>query len=420
VEIALKPCKLSAIAILAVVLPAGAALGQDGVTPPAQVPGQGGVFTSQTTVVQVPALVRTAEGKVVYTLKAEDFKLTDDGVPQTLTLERDTGGEPLALVIVLEVGGGGARQFQGYDRIVPPLAPMLESIVGNVRHRVAVVTFDSQPGLVLGFTSDLGEASDTLRRLSTGCSRHYQFDTCDEREPPNNKPIGDNGAAILDGLEFAVNLLRAEPDGYRHAILLVSETEDRGSETTIEHAVRAVTDTNTTIYAVAFSTAKSETVHYAYRQLPLSKHPPRGTEWSELENTTPNPPHGCMGKDPDPDPDAPASRWSQFYDCVAQLVPPLTFAKMAAIATADSLQQNVPATVARLTGGEYFKLGNEKNLERDLTAIANHVPNRYILSFHPQAPHAGLHTLRLRLPEYPGLEVTARSSYWAEASGSSF
>jgi len=123
-----------------------------------------------------------------------------------------------------------------------------------------------------------------------------------------------------------------------------------------------------------------------------------------------------MGKDPEPYPDAPTSKWSQFYNCVGQLVPPLTFAKMAAIATADSLQKNVPATVARLTGGEYFKLANDKTLERYLAIIGNRLPNRYMLSFHPQSPHAGLHTLHLSLPGYPSLEVTARTSYWAEPS----
>jgi len=51
-----------------------------------------------------------------------------------------------------------------------------------------------------------------------------------------------------------------------------------------------------------------------------------------------------------------SSRWSQFYDCVAQLEPPLTFAKMATIATADSMLKNVPATVARLTGGGAMSL----------------------------------------------------------------
>ena len=213
-------------------------------------------------------------------------------------------------------------------------------------------------------------------------------------------------------------MLRVQPPQYRRAILLISETADRGSKTTVDQAVRDLTDTNTAIYAIAYSTAKSEAAHYAYRQLPISKHPPRGNEQREWEDTAPNPQHGCMGKDPDPDPDAPASRWSQFYDCVAQLVPPLTFAKIAAIATTDSLRQNVPATVARLTGGEYFQLGNERHLEQDLAAIRNHLPNRYVLSYQPTAPHPGLHVLTLKLPNYDGLEITARTSYWADETTS--
>ena len=54
--------------------------------------------------VVVPALVRTHAGALVYTLQADDFKLTDDGVPQALTLEHETGGEPLALVVLVEIG----------------------------------------------------------------------------------------------------------------------------------------------------------------------------------------------------------------------------------------------------------------------------------------------------------------------------
>ncbi|HTX74894.1 MAG TPA: VWA domain-containing protein [Terracidiphilus sp.] len=370
---------------------------------------EGPEFTTQTTNVIVPALVRDATGKLVYTLQADDFRLTDDGVPQTLTLLHETGSEPLALVIVIEVGGAGGRQFQNYDRLVPPLAPMLPSIVGNVFHRVAVVTFDSKPKLVQEFTSDLDEAEATLRGLVAGCTRQDHYENCTGPNPRHDEPMGDNGAAILDSLEFAVNLMRAEPPSYRRVILLVSETEDRGSETTVEQAVRAITDTNTIVYAIGFSTAKSEAAHYAHHQLPTSN-----GGWQLLENPRPNPPHGCMGKDPNPEPDDPTNKWSQFYDCVAQLVPPLTFVKMAAIATADSLQQNVPATVARLTGGEYFKLGNERRLEADLTEIGNHLPNRYVLSFHLDSPHPGLHILRLKLPDYEGLEVTARTSYWAE------
>ena len=356
-----------------------------GMATPAQLPTLGeqdSTFTGQTSNVLVPALVRDAAGKVVYTLQADDFALTDDGVPQELTLLQDTGGEPLALVIVIESGGVGARQFQKYERLVPPLAPMLWSIVGNVYHRVAVVTFDSSPKLIQSFTSDLDDAAATLRDLTVGCSRQNHQPNCSGPKPVNDEPMGDSGAAILDSLVFAVDMLRSEPAGYRRTILLVSETVDRGSETTMEQAVRAITDTNTTIYAIGFST---EAAHFAHHQ-----HPLRSGGWQLSEEPRSDPPHGCVGKG------------SQSYDCAAT------------IAAADSLLKNVPATVARLTGGEYFKLGSERNLEQDLMAIGNHLPNRYILSFHPLAPQPGMHVLTLKLPDYEGLEVTARTSYWAD------
>jgi VWFA-related protein len=363
------------------------------------------IFSSQTSVVIVPALVRTRAGALVFTLKADDFVLTDDGVPQKLTLEQDTGGEPLALVVVVEIGGAGAREFDQLG----PLAPMLEAVVGNVPRKLAVVAFDSEPRLVQRFSPRIEDAVEAVRNLTPGCTREHHQDFCQSPTARHDAIQADNGAAILDSVGFAVGLLRNQPQGYRRAILLVSETLDRGSRLTLEQAVHAVSDTNTSIYSVGFSTAKSEAVHYASRQLPIN------AEGGGLrfENPYPNPPHGCMGKDPDPDPDGAHNKLAQLYDCLVQLAPPLGLAKMAALAANDALRRNVPETVAHLTGGEYFKLTDARSLERDLGTIANHLPNRYVLSFHPQSPHPGLHVISVRLPAYANLGVTARSSYWA-------
>jgi VWFA-related protein len=382
-----------------------AAFAQVPATPAAQ-------LRTQTTVVLVPTLVRNAKGEPVYTLKADDFTLTDDGIPQTLTLEQESGGEPLALVVVIEVGGAGARQFSQYNSIAPPLAPMLESIVGNVPHKVAVVTFDSEPSLLQNFTSSIDVAADAIRGLQPGCTRQHHMENCAAPASVHDVALGDNGAAILDALGYSVDLLRGQPQKYRRAILMISETLDRGSHITLDRALRAVTDTNTIIYTIAFSTGKSEAAHYAARELPTQ---PAGLG---LENPHPNPPHGCMGKDPNPDPDATTNKAVQAYDCLTQLIPPLALAKAAAIEATDGLKQNIPETVARLTGGEYYKLTDAKSLERDLAAISNHVPNRYMLSFHPVAPHAGFHSIQLRLKDYPALRVTARSSYWAASEDS--
>ena len=232
--------------------------------------------------------------------------------------------------------------------------------------------------------------------------------------PSTDLSLGDNGAAILDAIGFSVDLLRNQPPKYRRAILLISETLDRGSHLEFEDALRAISDTNTVIYSIGFSTGKSEAAHYAYRELPTQASEPKGSRLS-LANHHPNPPNGCMDNDPNPDPDATNNKVIQAYDCLTQLLPPLALAKMAAIAT-DGLKRNVPETVAHLTGGEYFKLTDAKNLERDLATISNHSPNRYVLSFQPQSPHPGLHAISLQLKNYPDLRVTARSSYWADTN----
>ena len=67
---------------------------------------------------------------------------------------------------------------------------------------------------------------------------------------------GDSGAAILDGLDFSIKLLRDRPPQYRRVILLVSETLDAGSHLKLEAALRAFDDSDTTIYALAFSSIK--------------------------------------------------------------------------------------------------------------------------------------------------------------------
>jgi VWFA-related protein len=374
---------------------------------------QASLLSTRSTLVLAPALVRNKAGDLVFTLAANDFVLTDDGVPQKLTLEQDTGGEPLALVVVIEIGGAGAREFNKFSSIAPPLAPMLASIVGNVPHKVAVVAFDSQPTLLQDFTSNLDSAADAIAGLTPGCSRQHHLENCASPLAIHNLGLGDNGAAILDALGFSVDLLRNQPPEYRRAILLVSETLDRGSHLKLEDALRAISDTNIVIYSIGFSTGKSEAAHYAARELPTQP----GGLW--MENHHPNPPTGCMGKDPDPDPDATHIKAIQAYDCLTQLVPPLALAKMAAIAATDGLKRNVPETVAHLTGGEYFKLTNAKTLERSLATISNHIPNRYILSFQPQSPHPGLHVISLSLPNYAKLAVTARTSYWVDPEATS-
>jgi VWFA-related protein len=328
--------------------------------------------------VLVPALVKTKAGEVVLSLTGDDFVLTDDGVARPLQLETDTDSLPLALAIIVQNGGQGALHLQDYRR----LGPVMDAVIGEVPHRIAVVSFDSKPELVRDFTSNSDEAVEAIRTL---------------RE-------GDTGAAILDALKFGIHLLQEQPPEYRHAVILFSETIDRSSEASVEDAVRAVNETNTSIYSFAFSSTKTAVKHEA------SKLAGAGTYSDE-----PYPAGGCMSHDPNADPDAHGKRSAQALDCASNLLPPLRLARMAFLAAKDGMKRNVPESVAQLTGGEYFGFKDGATLTKDLITISSDVPNYYVLSFRPQAPHEGLHSLEVKLKEKQGLRLTARKAYWVDS-----
>ena len=111
------------------------------------------------------------------------------------------GFQPLALAIVVQTGGAGAAHLADYQG----LGAILDAILGTADHLVAVVSFDATAHLLQPFTADSGLAA---RRL-------------------NSLQAGDNGAAILDVIAFAIAQLRQQPPNYRHAILLLSETIDQ-------------------------------------------------------------------------------------------------------------------------------------------------------------------------------------------------
>ncbi|MCU1313685.1 MAG: VWFA-related protein [Acidobacteriaceae bacterium] len=355
--------------LLVILIGAASALGQQ--TPPPAAP----VFHAGTTLVLVPALVRSKSDEPVFNLRAEDFLLTDDDVPQSLTLEQDTDREPLALAVVVQVGGAGARHLDDYRN----LQTTIEALIGDVQHRLAVIRFDSEPRLLANFTSRMNGVGETLHDL----------------EP------GDSDAAIYDALHFAVEQLQKQPPEYRRAILLISETVDHGSHTALEDAVRAVSDTNTIIYSFAFSSSKSAAGHEASRM---------------GNDPEPGPPGGCFAKDPNEDPAKHKKGLEKTYECLGLLAPPPRAAKIAALVAMTSMRHNAPETVSQLTGGEYYGFKDKRSLQKAMLTVSNHVPNRYVLSFHPSAPHPGLHTLRLRLKDEPKVEIAARKSYWAQGA----
>jgi len=328
-------------------------------------------LTVRSTLVQVPVLVKTKSGRVVYELTADNFLVTDNGVPQNTTVDADTGSQPLALAIVVETGGAGVQHLGDYEQ----LDAVLDALIGNVEHRVAVIGFDSAAHLLVPFSPATVDASRALASLEGG----------------------DNGAAILDGIAFAVERLRAQPARYRRAILLLSETVDHDSKTNLDQALRLISDTNTAMYSFSFSSSRAAVSHEA----------------SKFSSDTPGPAHGCFSRQ-GTDPEYQGHYDKQVLDCISQLAPPLRLATMSWLAARTALRSKTAESIAQLAGGEFFHFRDARDLKAGLIGLSNDLPNYYVLSFRPTASTPGLHALQVETPGRQSSVLKFRREYWIE------
>lgn len=299
-------------------------------------------FRVQSNVVQVPALVKDAQGHIVYGLKQDDFVIEDDGVEQTARLDESAESEPASVVVAVQTGRRAMREFPRMRGI----GPMLTAVFDQLQSRIALVEFDSHVTLVENFTNDEAPIYEDLKKLQPG----------------------DNGAAIRDAIQFSVSLLEKEPGPRQRVLLLISENRDHGSGiSSIDEVVAAIGDSNTTIYALAFSPPLSQVL----------------------------------------DTERGSNRDEAYWDAPPDIIGTLAMAR-------NAMKKNITEAIASMTGGEYELFTSRKAFERRMTEFNNHLHSRYMLSFAPRKPHPGLHQIRVRLKNsQPGTTVLARNNYWA-------
>jgi VWFA-related protein len=177
------------------------------------------------------------------------------------------------------------------------------------------------------------------------------------------EPCDDPEASTLDAVAYATKLLEARQNHYRHAILLISETRDHGSTAKPAEVVAALGRTNTVVDSVAFGPGKTEVM-------------------SDLKYGGGSGPIGLL------------------------------------VMAVNALKKNAAHELAALSGGEYINFTTQRGFDEGLHQLSNHVHNYYLLSFQPHAeangePAAGMHRIRVRIPDYPEARIRFRESYFA-------
>ncbi len=233
------------------------------------------------------------------------------------------------------------------------LSAMLQPVMDQSGSKIAVVAFDSTVHPVEDFTSDQQTIRHDLVSLQAG----------------------DGGAAILDAVSYSAKLLDGAPKNHKRVLLVISETRDHGSRSaTVDDVIKAIGNSNAIVYALAFSPSKSNVLD----TLRGNNNPDLHPEQTEVHN--------------DPN-----------------LLAPLLLA-------AQAMRKNTAKAIAAQSGGEYEMFDSAKGFNARLNDFSNHLHSRYLLSFQPSHPQAGLHELIVKLKEPRNATVLARSSYWAQGT----
>jgi VWFA-related protein len=335
--------------------------------------GENYKITVHSNLVFLPTRVQDKKGGTIYGLKPEQFIVEDNGVRRKVQIDEDPESAGLSLVVALQCSRSAEVEFAK----LKGLGAMIDGIVGDAPHEVSIVSYGAGP-YVLGEFS--GRSDATRRALS------------------RLKPCQDYNAATIDTVYYAVNMLKRRPNHYRRAVLLIGETRDHGSRSSLHEVAAELGVTDTVIYAVAFSPTRDE----ALRDLRYGDHPPPVPVFS--------PPPSSPGNQASPgDADSAAPVQTVYKQKTPLFAWPPQF-----LLIVNALKGNAASELAALSGGEYVNFTTQRGFEDSLQRIANQIHNYYMLSFQPESDQAlALHSLRVRIAGYPDAVIQTRRSYWS-------
>jgi Ca-activated chloride channel family protein len=176
--------------------------------------------------VTMDAQVEDNNGNFIPGLKKENFRVTEDGVPQTLqTME--AGEAPMTVVLLIEFD---ARFTRLYSQMWFQTLQVSYGFVSTLRKEdwLAITAFDLKPEILMDFSQSRAEAQQALGRL-----RYPSF----------------SESCLFDALADTMDRLKDVAG--KKGILLVSTGRDTLSHITYDTAMKKVKEGQVPIYAVS-------------------------------------------------------------------------------------------------------------------------------------------------------------------------
>ena len=191
-------------------------------TTPQQPPQAGVTIAVDVPIVTLDVVATTQHGDILTGLKKENFRVMDDGVPQTITSFGSTEA-PITMVVLMQFSGNAYGWFAAYarywaDALFPNLQP---------KDWVALETFDMKTRIEVDFTQNKDEVRNAIYHLYfPGFSESNVFD------------------AILETTE------RLKDVKGKKSILLLASGVDTFSKHTLDQTMKQLRGSDVTIFCV--------------------------------------------------------------------------------------------------------------------------------------------------------------------------
>lgn len=197
------------------------------------------------------------ERRFITTLREEDIRVLEDGVPQTLfTFQRETD-RPLAIAFLIDVSVSEQRTLPQEKAAA---RTFVENIIQSTKDQVAVVPFTGSAFLEQGLTRDVLSIFRALERVDVAMPSYLGQGSPIEGIPtgPGMKATPPEGStAIWDAVGLVANQILGKSSGQRRrAIILLTDGQDTTSRLARSEAIDWALAEETVIYAIGIGDSK--------------------------------------------------------------------------------------------------------------------------------------------------------------------
>ncbi len=319
--------------------------------------------------VAAPVTVYDRDDRLVNGLEGKDFTLYDNGVPQDIKV--DVSYVPISLVLAIQAN----NVVEPFLPTIKKLGSLLEGLVIGEQGECAVMAFDHRRRtLTDGFVNDSNEVKRALAKINPGSST----------------------SAMVDTVFDATRMLRSRPNNRRRILLLVSETQDKGSEGRIREAVLAAQTNNIIIYSININRLIDKLAKKMDAP-PVSRVPPGNRQ---LPGSTPM---TLTNMD----------QMTGYGGRTTTVIPLLMelFTQVKYVFVPNPLE-----VFTKHTGGREYSFLSQSDLEEVVRKIGEEVHSQYFISYSPNLQvreQGGWHDIRIDVIR--GYKARTRPGYWVAA-----